>query len=146
MKPSRDFARLALLSWLFTLCLTMPYVAQAQYAITDLGTLGGSESWGCGINNSGQVVGASHVLGNESQHAFLYDGVMHDLLGISSQASGINDAGVVVGSSGNAYLYNGVMHDLGTLGGNSSCAYAINNAGQVVGMADTSSPNFGSSG
>jgi probable HAF family extracellular repeat protein len=55
-------------------------------------------------------------------------------------AYGINDAGEVVGTSAtasgsnHAFLYsNGVMQDLGTGGKNFSGAFAINDAGQVVG-------------
>ena len=57
---------------------------------------------------------------------------------------GINASGRIVGFSdvagGNAQhatLWNGTLAtDLGTLGGQSSAAYAINSAGQVVGQSD----------
>jgi probable HAF family extracellular repeat protein len=115
----------------------------AQYTMTDLGTLGGSNTWATGINNVGQIVGQS------GEHAFLYSGgVMQDLgtLGGSwSLATSINDAGQVVGASDtvgyvdrHAFLYSGgAMTDLGTLGGSVSHAAGINNEGQVVGQART---------
>jgi len=82
------------------------------------------------VNNAGQVVG-------NSSGAFLYsDGEMITLE--AETANGINDAGDVVGSSqGHAILYRkGVMKDLGTLpGGNFSSANAINNHGQIAGVA-----------
>ena len=63
-------------------------MAQAQqapqrpvlYAVRDLGTLGGTDADGVGVNDRGWVVGISRVAGDQSGHAFLWrDGVMTDL-------------------------------------------------------------------
>ena len=117
------------------------------YTITDLGTLGGTDSAAYGINSSGQVVGFSGITGDTASHAFLYSGgTMQDLGtlgGIGSRAYGINNSGQVVGSSwitgdteDHAFLYSGgTMQDLGTLGGRISEAVGINNSGQVVGWS-----------
>ena len=53
--------------------------AVPMYHVTDLGTLGGAYSDGFGINASGQVTGWSYTTGDAADHAFLYDGTMHDL-------------------------------------------------------------------
>lgn len=134
--------------------------AEVRYTVTDLGTLGGTNSYAMGINDNGQVVGGSYLTGNPTYdagfpsespitHAFLYDGTtMHDLGtlgGNSSTSYDINNNGQVVGASFitdgsamHAFLYEGTtMEDLGTLGGSNSWAYGINNYGQVVGSSKT---------
>src|SRR3982751_5905934 len=125
-----------------------PHVqADILYRATDLGT--GVR----GINDAGQVVGASLTYtasGSYFYRAFLYSNGQKMDLGTlpgysNSYGFAINNAGQVTGSSydpisgGHAFLYsNGQMADLGTLGGSSSGASGINNAGQVVGSSSTS--------
>ena len=122
----------------------------SDFAMTDLGTLGGSESYAYGINTSGQVVGYASTAGNATTHAFLYsNGTMQDLGalgGTYSQAFGINSSGQVVGNAyttGNgvdhAFLYSGgTMFDLNNLVNTNSLgtllntSKGINDSGQVI--------------
>ena len=122
-------------------------VLWADGTITDLGMLPGDISSSAeDINDAGAIVGTSRPTEPGLGHAFLWqDGVMTDLgtLGGSlSFAHGINNVGQVVGESltasgeRHAFLWsNGTMTDLGYPSGYepSSWAYAINDAGQVVG-------------
>jgi probable HAF family extracellular repeat protein len=95
--------------------------------VTDLGTLGGSDSFAAGVNEFRQVVGV-RLTPDAPQRAFLYsDGTMIDLGtlgGGESYAAGVNELGQVVGESAtlsnatHAFLHSGGnMTDLGTLGG-----------------------------
>ena len=119
--------------------------------LTDLGTLGGSDSLANGINDAGQIIGWSHTSGGES-HAVLWENGesapkdLGILGGNNSTAYEINGAGQIVGGSDitGDLLYhavrwqNGVMQDLGTLGGSESEAFGINEAGQIVGVSSIS--------
>ncbi|MCX5067115.1 hypothetical protein OOJ91_14810 [Micromonospora lupini] len=128
--------------------------------VIDLGTLGGQAGpWGTdsiayGVNGSGHVVGGAAVPSG-GLHAFVWKGGALTDLGTlggvteSTYARDINDRGHVVGVSQNtsgemhATLWrNGTIRDLGSLGGNYSEARAVNEAGQVVGLARTSSDQF----
>ena len=140
----------------------------------DLGTLPGAlSSTARGINDLGQVVGESEFprIGppEPQTHAFLWSlgAGMQDLGALgqgltSSVAYDINNAGQVVGRSflaqfipppidpeyySRAFLWAAGqgMRDLGDLGGKFSVAYAINDAGQVVGKSwlSTGAPGYG---
>jgi probable HAF family extracellular repeat protein len=84
----------------------------ASYSITDLGTLGGVYSNANAINTNGQVVGASST-GTEG----------HPYLWTPGGTNGVPS--------------NPQMLDLGTLGGTSGTAHAINAAGWVAGESYT---------
>ena len=72
---------------------------------TNLGTLGGPASGAQGINDNGQIVGSSSVIGSDYFGAFLYsNGTMINLNSLVApsgwdltQASAINDNGLIVG-------------------------------------------------
>ena len=78
-------------------------IGLAQVVVKDLGTLGGDQSIGFGINEAGAIVGESRTVAGDI-HAFLWterDGMMDlgTLGGDLSVGSGINNAGVIVGQS-----------------------------------------------
>src|SRR6266581_3186969 len=121
----------------------------AGSGMQDLGS-----GYALGINDSGQVVGASAPdVGTNGARAFLWSAGsgMQDLG--SGSALGINKSGQVVGSTDtlngpHAFLWSSGsgMRDLGTLPGrDSSLAAGINNSSQVVGRS-WSSANAGDMG
>jgi probable HAF family extracellular repeat protein len=71
--------------------------------IQSLGTLGGRRSSGSSVNDLRQVVGWSHLPGNMSTRAFVWQGDQMEALpmlgGENADASWINNSGQIVGSS-----------------------------------------------
>ena len=130
---------------IFAVIITTPAaLAQVNYWVTDLGTLGGSASYATSINNSGQIAGDADT--TNTRHAFLYSGGnmtdLGSLEGGESHATSINSSGQVVGyaSTTNAWPtdWQAFLYAAGTmtgLGSSSVCslAYGINDSGQVVG-------------
>lgn len=129
-------------------------------SLKDLGTLGGDQSSANAINNRGDIVGWAQLTHGELSEgrAFLLrrGSSMQDLGRFEvpdpegdSIAYGINERRQVVGASAlgpyiptetpfPAFLYAcEEMRNLGTLGGTTSTARAINAQGQIVGDAST---------
>jgi probable HAF family extracellular repeat protein len=111
-----------------------------------------------GVNKMGQIVGYGSQPNNDYRDAFAYNPVhglpvyLGGLSGIYNTALSENNSGQAVGWSWmgvdanntpikHAFLYDGWgnMRDLGTLGGESALAYAINDYGVVVGFSNVAS-------
>lgn len=132
-----------------------------------VGTFGGPASLAYGMNDRGDIVGQSDTVvleanGDEyvSQAFLARHGRVVNLGTLpgftNSQAYAINNGGTIVGWSYNqsadapftlptfrAFVYDvtgpmaGVMREIGTLGGPTSIAFAVNNHGQIVGRSRT---------
>jgi probable HAF family extracellular repeat protein len=145
----RETRRYLLFS-VFLILGTQSVTAQV-YQMTDLGTLGGSNTFARGINNRGEVVGDSELKeGIPFRHAFLFsNGVTKDLTPAltdpnkkGSLGFAINNLGVVVGAAPTpdcigfgpcAVMWRGgTMTNLG-MGGHQSFATGVNDAGHIVG-------------
>jgi probable HAF family extracellular repeat protein len=120
----------------------------------DLGTLGGTLAFANGINNRGQIAGASTLAGDSAYHAFLWDKEkltdFGTLGGSFVEVVGLNETGEMVGQAQlpnsqtlHAFLAkNGGMTDLGTLDGNPcGLAISINTHSQIVGFSHDCSLN-----
>src|SRR5215471_5333245 len=84
--------------------------------LTDLGTLpGGSSSWAESLNENGQIVGRSQ------------NGLIDPLTGLPQWIAVLWQHGEII--------------SLGTLGGNQSAAFTINNRGQATGIAANATPD-----
>lgn len=126
----------------------------------DIGSLGGPTVDAYDINASGQIVGVSEENGGIEDRAFIWQSStgMQGLTaswGKPIRAFGINDAGQVAGTANHnvsgthAYVTIGSINnpvDLGTLGGITSVATEVNNAGEVSGYShipsDTATQHF----
>jgi probable HAF family extracellular repeat protein len=142
-------AGMAMTGWTINSTTQLPTVDPFLWEngeMRDLGTLGGTYGFPNSLNNRGQVVGDSNLVGDQSSHAFLWErGVMKDLgtLGGSfSEPRSINEAGDIAGWAllpGDEVVHatlwkNGEVVDLGVLPG-SPCSYAngVDELGQVLG-------------
>jgi len=125
-----------------------------KYFITDIGTLGGTESFAYGISNSGKVVGSSRLVGDTETHSFLYsNGKITDLYPLNSEniqtvgPTSINGDKIASGVIDNG-IYYPAIYDIKTskitildsLGGVTpynfnGVATSINNSGQAVGYS-----------
>ena len=113
----------------------------------DLGTLGGTNSYAYGINDSGQVTGEAYIAGDATYHAVLWTRRvavdLGTLGGTTSEGFAVNASGQVTGRADvtgdteyHAFRYSsGIMSDLGTLGGIYSYGWSINASGDIVGAS-----------
>jgi probable HAF family extracellular repeat protein len=146
MKMGKILSKIAILIVAMSV-IAFTQIVSAERQIIDLGTLpGGFNSTANGINDYGQIVGAS------DSNAFIWrDGSMTDLGTLSGEnftsATSINDLGQIVGNSaifGNVccqavLLQNGEWVPLGTLPVDIySKAACINDSGQIVGESANS--------
>jgi probable HAF family extracellular repeat protein len=140
-------------------CVEFHATLSGHGGFVDFGTFGGPGSLAYGLNDRGQVVGQSDTgeLSDDGQYislAFLADADGVRSLGTLpgyrfSQAFGINNRGVSAGWVYNSppvatappraviFRRDGTICELGTLGGSSSVAFALNDREQIVGRSRT---------
>lgn len=125
----------------------VPFVATPLTAhaialnIIDLGTLGSSQSYGRSVNDQGQVVGwLSPSLNGQAYSSFMWDNGTLTSLGVNANAEAINNNGQI--AAGGYVVTNGSAQSLGTLGGTTTEAFGINNAGVVVGYSYIDATSF----
>jgi probable HAF family extracellular repeat protein len=139
-----------LYGWTLGLCVALPAVAQAEWIVAELPSLGGSGSMEASAVNDGGVVCGFGPDTNGIQCVFRYDGSMTVLPHLEptnphSFASDINSNGTVVGFSWNAgdreravYWVGTTLHEIPLPAGvdpdRSSRAEALNDAGVITGF------------
>jgi probable HAF family extracellular repeat protein len=131
-----------------------PFLWEEGKGMQDLGTLGGTIAQAVnGLNERGEVVGATTLAGDNAHHPFLWNGKklidLGTLGGENGEAIWVNNVGEVIGGADytahcqnglggeHGFLWkNGVMSDLGSINGipNSEADY-INDKTQIVGNA-----------
>lgn len=139
-----------------------PFLWDRKSGMKDLGTLGGTQLGSVnGLNEKGQVVGATTIAGDQQLHAFLWDGEkLIDLTqppfggDANGEADWINEAGEItglgpipaycpadsfVGPIQHAFVWRqGQIVDLGTLPGTTNSeGDFINSRSQIVGLSWT---------
>jgi probable HAF family extracellular repeat protein len=121
--------------------VSAPAAASPLFQVVDLGASGGAEARATALSSNGLAAGWGTNAGGDML-AFSYDGAIVELLPQpGAQAYGINSSGAIAGTVHGAngaeatVWTNGQAQGLGTLGGSSSHAKAINDQGQVVGSA-----------
>jgi probable HAF family extracellular repeat protein len=156
-----SFSALSLVS---ALVMSVSADAQTRYTVTDLGPAGNPFSQATFLNDSGLVTGLE-TAADGTQHAVVwYWGTFTDISkpglgGPNSGAGGVNKFGQIIGVAETAnqdpnhenfcgygtgrqcltFLWDfGAMTPLPTLGGVNSTYGAINNLGEVAGIAETS--------
>src|SRR5215470_19413642 len=160
----KQLTRLVLLLCCFTLLMATAVSADndgtknkggATFTITDLGSLGGTQSLAYAINDHGEIVGQSRLSGDTATHAFFYKrGEMVDLAPLNSGnvetvgPTSISDEGLVASGVQVEGIYYPALLDsetrqitvLGSLGGVllgefNGVAMSVNNAGEAVGYS-----------
>jgi len=130
----------------FTMLPARVHAGPPQYSVTVLGSLGGSlgttNDYAIGVNDSGQVAGASYPTGSGQPHAVRWTGTIPTDLG-AGDGYWINTSGQVAGfspegASVQAVRWTGTTPtDLGPVSSNESEAYSINDSGDVAGGYQT---------